>query len=101
MILVHHDGNAGVAFHRGLDQVLEEMLSRVFAGAGAGLHDHGGAGFFSRLHDGLDLFQVIYVECWNGVVVNRSVVQKLTHRNECHDEILRKLKTCRGLPFFW
>ncbi len=63
--------------------------------------DKGSLRPLSRLHDGLDLLQIVDVERGNRVVVNRSVVQKLTHRNECHDEIPRKLKTCRGLPHFW
>ena len=96
MVLVHDDGDGGVAFHRGLNQVLEKVLTGVFAGAGAGLHDHGSAGFFGRLHDGLNLLQVVDVERRNRIVMRCSVVQKLAHGNECHFSIPRKLITCSG-----
>ena len=79
------------------NQMLEEVLARVFTCAGAGLHDHRGTGLFGRLHDGLDLLQVVDVERWYRVVVDRCVVQQLAHRNECHGESPRKLKNrCAG-----
>jgi hypothetical protein len=68
----------------GLDQVLDERLARVFARAGAGLQDHRCARFVGGFHDGLDLFQVVDVECRNAIAVFGGVVQQLAHRDECH-----------------
>jgi hypothetical protein len=79
MVLVHHHGNLGVGLDRRLNQVLQKGLASVFAGACAGLHDHGGAGFFGGLHDGLDLFQVVDVEGRDAVAIGGGMVQQFAH----------------------
>ncbi|ABA49009.1 hypothetical protein BURPS1710b_0998 [Burkholderia pseudomallei 1710b] len=79
VILVHHDGNVRVRFHRRLDQVAQERLARVLPGARRCLHDHGRADFVGGRHDRLHLFQVVHVERGQAVAVLRGVIQQLTH----------------------
>jgi hypothetical protein len=85
VVLVHDQRDVRVHLDGGLDQVLDEGLAGVLAGAGAGLQDHRRAGFLGGLHDGLDLFQVVDVEGRNAVAVFGGVVQQLAHRDECHE----------------
>ncbi len=83
--LVHHQGDVGVHFDSGRNQVLDESLAGVLAGACAGLQDHGRTHFIGSLHHGLNLLQVVHVESRNAVIVFSGVIQQLTHRNECHE----------------
>jgi len=79
VILVHHDGDVRIGFHRGLDQVLQEAFARVLACTGRGLHDHRAVGLRSGFHDGLNLFQVVDVESRNAVAVLGGMVEQLAH----------------------
>ena len=67
------------ANRRRLNQVLDEGLTGVLAGACAGLQDDRCTHFVSRLHDGLHLLQVVDVEGWNAVAVDGCVVQQFAH----------------------
>jgi len=84
VVLVHHQRNVRVGLAGGLDQVLDEGLTGVFAGAGAGLQDDRCADFVGGRHDGLDLLQIVDIESRNAVAVGRRMIQQLAHRNECH-----------------
>jgi hypothetical protein len=88
VVLVHHQRDVRVHLGGGLDQVLDEGLARVLAGAGAGLQDDRRAHFVGGRHHGLHLLQVVDVEGRNAVAVGGGVVQQFAHRNECHGEIL-------------
>src|SRR5690606_19877361 len=81
VVLVHDHGNVGVGLDGGLDQVLEKTFTGVLAGACGGLHDDRAVGFCRRFHDGLDLLQVVDIECRNAVAVFGCVIQQLTHGN--------------------
>jgi hypothetical protein len=74
----------GQAFHRGLDQVLDEGLAGVLAGAGAGLQDHRRAHLGGGGHHGLHLLEVVDVEGRDAVAVFGGVVEQLAHRDEWH-----------------
>jgi len=91
MILVHHQRNLWISLYGGLNQMLDERLTGIFAGPRTGLQDDRGADFLGRLHHGLHLLQVVHVEGWNAVAVDGCMVQQLAHRNECHFEILREV----------
>ena len=75
VILVHHDRNMRVGFHRRRDQVAQERFAGIFARAGGALHDHRAVGFIGRFHDGLDLFQIVHVECGQAVAVFRRMIE--------------------------
>jgi hypothetical protein len=79
VVLVHDQRNVGPLLGGGLDQVLDERLTRVFAGTGAGLQDDRRTDLVGGHHDGLDLLQVVDVESWNAVAVDGCVVQQLAH----------------------
>ena len=79
MVLMHDQRNIRVHLNRGLDQMLDEGFTGVFASAGAGLQNYGRAGFFGGLHHGLHLFEVVDVEGRNAVAVDCCMVQQLTH----------------------
>jgi hypothetical protein len=64
---------------RSLNQVLDERLTGIFAGTGAGLQDDGCSDLVGRHHDGLHLLQVVDVESWNAVAVDGCMVQQLAH----------------------
>ncbi|MCY1233654.1 hypothetical protein D9M72_462050 [compost metagenome] len=84
VVLVHHHGDVRVGLDRGFDQVAQEVLAGVFAGARRGLHDHRSVDLVGRLHDGLHLLEVVHVEGRQAVAVLGCVVQQLAHRNEWH-----------------
>ena len=88
VILVHHQRDLRIGFNGGLDQVLDEGLAGVLASACAGLQDHRRAGFLGGFHHGLDLLQVVHVECRQAVAVFSGVVQQLAHGNEWHGFLL-------------
>ena len=75
----------------GADEVFEEELTRVLAGACGGLKDNRGTGFLGCFHDGLNLFEVIDVKRRNTVAVLGRVVEKLAHCNKSHLLRLRKM----------
>ena len=87
---MHRDRDVGIGLDGGLDEVLEEELARIGASAGGGLEDHGGADFFGRRHNGLDLLEVVDVEGGNAVGVFSCVVEQLAHGYESHGRRLRK-----------
>ncbi|MPN22257.1 hypothetical protein SDC9_169640 [bioreactor metagenome] len=64
--------------------MLDEGLTGVFTGTGAGLQDHGRADFVSRRHHGLDLLQVVHVEGGDAIAVFSSMVQHFAHRDQRH-----------------
>ena len=84
MVLVHDQRNMGVGLASGLDQVLDEGLTRVFAGASTGLQNDRGADGIGRGHDSLHLLQVVDVKSRNAVALDCCMVQQLAHGNECH-----------------
>ena len=84
VVLVHDQRNVGPLLGGGLDEVLDEGLTGVFAGTGAGLQNHRGTHLIRGLHDSLDLLQVVDVEGRNAVAVFGGVVQQFAHRDECH-----------------
>ncbi len=90
VILVHHHRDMRVGFHRGFDQVAQEVLAGILARACGGLHDHRRIDFVGGLHDGLYLFQVVHVEGGQRVAVFGGVVEQLAHRYEWHVKLLKK-----------
>ena len=84
VVLVHDQGNVGIRFSSGLNQVFDEVFTRVFASACAGLQNDRCADFIRSCHDGLYLLQIIDVEGGNAVAIGRSVVEQFAHGNECH-----------------
>ena len=86
MILVHHHWNMWIGLHGGLNQIFEEAFARVFASPSARLHDDRAIGLGSRLHDGLHLLEVVHVESGDAVAMLGGMVQKLAHRDDCHEE---------------
>ena len=89
VVLVHHQRDGGVGLDGGLDQVLDEGLAGVLAGAGAGLQDHRRAGFLGGFHHGLDLLQVVDVEGRDAIAVFGGMVEQLAHGNERHCFLLK------------
>ncbi len=84
VILVQADRNVRVLLDGRLDQLAQERLAGVLAGAGRGLQDDRAVAGFGRLHDGLDLLQVIDVEGRQTVAVIGGVVEQLAQGNESH-----------------
>ncbi|MDT4862587.1 hypothetical protein FQZ97_972510 [compost metagenome] len=81
---MHDDGNVRVHLDRGLDHLAQEGFTRVLARTGAGLQDHRRVARVGRLHDGLDLLQVVHVERGHAVVVFGGVVEQLSQSDEGH-----------------
>jgi hypothetical protein len=79
VVLVHHQRDVREGLAGRLDEVLDEGLAGVFAGAGAGLQDHRGANLVGSSHHGLHLFEVVDVEGRDAIAVFGSVVQQLAH----------------------
>ena len=84
VVLVHHQRDLRVGLDGRLDQVLDEGLAGVLAGAGAGLQDHRRVGLLRRFHHGLDLFEVVDVEGRDAIAVGGGMVQQFAHGNEGH-----------------
>ena len=82
VVLVHDQRNVRVGFNRGLNQMLDKRLARVFARASGGLQNHRCADFISCSHDSLHLFKIVHIERWNAVAVFGGVVEQLAHRDE-------------------
>ena len=78
MILMHDDGNMRIGFHRCRDEVAQKSFARIFARAGRTLHDYRAVAFVGRLHDGLNLLQVVYVESGQPIAIFSCMIQKLT-----------------------
>ena len=55
MVLVHHQRHMGIGFNRGLNQVLDEGLARVFACTRTGLQDDRRADLIGCRHHSLHL----------------------------------------------
>jgi hypothetical protein len=79
VILVHGDGNVGVEFGGGLDELEEVEILGKLARAAAGLDDDGRLGFLGRSHDGLNLFHIVDVECADAVTALGGLVEELPH----------------------
>ena len=79
VVLVHHQRDVRIALDGGLDQVLDESLAGVLAGARAGLQDHRRADLVGGRHDGLHLLQVVDVESRDAVAVFGGMVEQLAH----------------------
>ena len=77
--MVHHQRDVGVGLAGRFNQMLDEGLARVFASTGAGLQNNWRTHFFGGLHDGLNLLQVVDVECRNTIAVDCRVVQQFAH----------------------
>jgi len=75
MILVQDHRDVWMGFDRGQHHVAQIWLSGVLSGAGRGLQNHGAAGLLRRLHNGLDLFEVVYVECRDAIVMFCGVIE--------------------------
>ena len=84
VVLVQHDGQARVRLSRGQHHVAQVGLARVLARAGRGLQDHRAVGGLGRLHDGLDLLQVVDVEGGHAVAVAGGMVQHGAQVDEGH-----------------
>jgi len=89
VVLVHHQRDLGIGFQRGLDEVLDEGLAGVLAGAGAGLQDDRRTGLLGRFHDGLHLLEVVDVEGRDAIAVVGGMVQQFAHGNEGHGAVLQ------------
>ncbi len=90
MILVHDDRDVRIGFHGGHDQVAQKRFAGVFARTGRALHDDRAVAFVGRLHDGLDLLQVVDVERRQAVAVLGGVVEQLTQGYESHGAYLQR-----------
>ncbi|OQC12197.1 MAG: hypothetical protein BWX79_01174 [Alphaproteobacteria bacterium ADurb.Bin100] len=97
VVLVHDQRDVRVHLGGGLDQVLDKGLTRVLAGTGARLQDHGSADLVGRRHHGLHLFEVVDVEGRNAVAVGGCVIKQFAHGNQCHMK-LRELKKPNPKP---
>ena len=91
VVLVHDERNVREGLDRCLDEVLDEGLTRIFAGTGAGLQDDRSVHLGRGHHHGLHLLQVVDVEGRNAVAVGRSVVEQFAHGNESHEIPLGKV----------
>ena len=60
------------------DEMPQEGFARILAGACGALHDYRAVAFIRSLHDSVDLFKVVYIECGQAVAIFRRVIQKLT-----------------------
>ena len=69
MVLVHHHRDVRKLVHSRLHHRPQERRTRVFAGTGAGLHDHRRIGLVRCLHNGPGLFQVVDIEGGHTVIV--------------------------------
>ena len=92
MILVHHDRDLWIGLNGRLNQIFKKALARVFACTCRGLHDHRAVGLSGRLHDGLNLFEVVHVEGGNAITMLSGMIQKLAHRDECHEKSFFRAK---------
>ena len=84
VVLVHDQWNPGVTFDRRQDEVLDERLARVLAGAGTGLQDDRGADLVGGRHHRLHLLEVVDVEGGDPIAVFGGVIQQLAHRDKGH-----------------
>jgi len=75
VVLVHDDRDMRVHFGSSDDQVTQEGLASVRAGACRTLQDHRAVNGIGSLHDGMHLLHVVDVECGQTVAVLGSVVQ--------------------------
>ena len=81
MIQVQDRRNLRINFGRGDHQVVQEPILRIGTRTAAGLDDHRRLGFAGRLHDRLDLFHVVDVECANSVSAFGRLIEDLPHRD--------------------
>ena len=88
VVLVHDHRDVWISLRCGLNQILDEMLARIFARTCAGLQNHGRTHFIGSGHDGLHLFQVIHIEGGNAIAVFGSMVEQLAHGDESHVVVL-------------
>ena len=79
MVLVHHHRNMRKLIHSRFHHGPQEWRARIFARAGAGLHDHRGVGLVRSFHDGAGLLEIVDVEGRYAVAVFGGVVQQLSH----------------------
>ena len=79
VILVQYDRQVRIDFGRRDHKMIQESILRIGPRAAARLHDHRRLGFRGRLHDRLDLFHVVDVECANSVPAFGRFVEKLPH----------------------
>jgi len=79
VVLVHHQGNVGIGFSGGLDQVLDEGLAGVFASTRAGLQDDRGTCLIGGGHHGLHLLEVVDIEGWDAIAVGSGMVEQFAH----------------------
>ena len=84
MVLVHHQRHGRPALDGSLDQVLDEGLAGVLAGAGAGLQDDRRADLVGGGHHRLHLLEVVDVEGGDAIAVGGGMVQQLAHGDEGH-----------------
>ena len=72
-------GDVRVGFDGGVNQVAQERFASVFTRTRRTLHDHRAIAFISRLHDGLNLLQIVDVKSGQAVAVFRRMIQQLPH----------------------
>jgi hypothetical protein len=84
VVLVQRHGDLGVDLRRRLHEVVEEAVVGVLPRAPGSLDDDRRLGLPGRLHDRLYLLQVVDVERPDAVVALCGLVEKLTHRYQCH-----------------
>ncbi len=84
VVLVQHDGEVGVRLDGGEHQVAQVGLAGVLARASRGLQDHRRHRLLRRLHDRVDLLEVVDVERRHAVAVFGGVVEQLTQGDQGH-----------------
>ncbi|MCY1303082.1 hypothetical protein D9M70_527740 [compost metagenome] len=84
VVLVQHDGDVRMGLGSGQHHMAQVGLAGILARTGRGLQDDRAVGLLGRFHDGVDLFQVVDVECRHAVAELSRVVQQLPQGNECH-----------------
>ncbi len=81
---MQHDRDVGTGLHRRENHVPQIRFPCVFPGSRGGLQDDGTASFFGRLHDRLDLLEIVDVERGHAVTELRRMIEQLPQGNEGH-----------------
>ncbi len=79
VVQVHGQGNLRIQFAGRQNQVIEVAVLGVGARPAAGLDDDRRLGLLRRLHDGLNLFHIVDVECADAITALGGLVEQLPH----------------------
>ncbi len=79
VIQMHGQRNLGIQFAGGQNQVVEVAVLGKLARAAAGLDDDRRIRLLRGLHDGLNLFHIVDVECADAVTALGGLVEQLPH----------------------